>query len=52
MRVKYHGTNKKTGKVNYSHTAVLNLQNHKKSHIDLDNSDHVKAHVAIHGKAI
>jgi hypothetical protein len=51
MRVKYHGTNKKTGKVNYSHTAVLNIQNHKKSHIDLDNSDHVKAHVAKHGKA-
>ena len=36
MRVKYHGKNKKTGKVNYSHTVVLGLKNHKKSHVDLD----------------
>ena len=36
MRVKNHGTNKKTGKVNYSHTVVFNLHNHEKSHIDID----------------
>jgi len=36
MRVKNHGTNKKTGKVNYSHTVVFNLHKHEKSHIDID----------------
>lgn len=36
MRVKYHGTNKKTGKVNYSHTAVFSLKNHKSTHVDID----------------
>ena len=36
MRVKYHGKSKKTGKVSYSHTAVLGLHNHKKSHIDIE----------------
>lgn len=36
MRVKYHGSNKNTGKVNYSHTVLFNLKNHKPSHVDID----------------
>ena len=46
MRVKNHGTNKKTGKVKYSHTVALNLKDHEKSHIDLDHhsSDIAKKH--------
>jgi len=42
VRVKYHGTNKKTGKVNYSHTVTMELKNHKASHVDLDHhSEHL-----------
>lgn len=46
MRVKYHGTNKKTGKVNYSHTVLFNLKNHKASHVDIDkhSADIAKKH--------
>ena len=51
MRVKRHSKNKNTGKVSYSHTAVLSIRNHKASHIDLDNPKHVKAHVKVHGVA-
>ena len=45
MRVKYHGKNK-AGKVNYSHTVLFNLINHKPSHIDLEHhaADIAKKH--------
>jgi hypothetical protein len=36
MRVKNHGTNKRTGKANYSHTVLFNLKNHKNSHVDVE----------------
>jgi hypothetical protein len=48
VRVKYHGTNKKTGNVHYSHTVTMELKDHEKSHLDLDH--HAEQLGRIHGE--
>jgi hypothetical protein len=42
-RMKYRGTDKKTGKKKYGALIVMNLKNPPKSKIDLDNPEHVSA---------